>query len=384
MRIGILTENFVGLSGANDFLKHIIFSLESVAEARNLELYILLKAINYRRYKGIRRVIKKFQEKTQLKQPFSEFKKCKKIIYTQETPEKAIQEYNLDIIFPYMRFDKLSIPTIGYLYDCQHRHLPEFFNEEIIKARDSYFQDMINHYKKIIVNAQTVKDDLIKFFNARPEQIFVLPYTPKIDLRFYKDYSAQIKKYNLPARYFMMSNQFWIHKDHPTALRAFAEYLKTDSDMEFIFTGAMEDSRRPNYINELKQLVTDLGLENKIRFLGLIPKEEQLQIMKGAVAVIQTTLFEGGPGGGSVYDAAALGIPAIVSDIETNKGIKYERAHFFKAGDEYDLYKKMKDVVSKHYSKIPTPELIQQSKKNMQILGNSLADLLQAHKENND
>ena len=384
MKIGIITENFVNLSGANDFLKQIIVSLEAVAEARNLELYILLKAINYRRYKGIRRVIKKMQEKMQLKQAFSEFKKCKKIIYTQETPEKAIQEYNLDIVFPYMRFDTLSIPTIGYLYDCQHRHLPEFFNEDIIKARDTYFQDMINHYKKIIVNAQTVKDDLIKFFNARAEQIFVLPYTPKIDLRFYKDYSSKIKKYKLPARYFMMSNQFWVHKDHPTALRAFAEYLKTDSDMEFIFTGAMEDSRRPNYINELKQLVTDLGLENKIRFLGLIPKEEQLQIMKGAVAVIQTTLFEGGPGGGSVYDAAALGIPAIVSDIETNKGIKYERAHFFKAGDEYDLCKKMKDVVSKHYSKIPTPELIQQSKKNMQILGNSLVDLLQKHKENND
>lgn len=35
----------------------------------------------------------------------------------------------------------------------------------------------------------------------------------------------------------MMSNQFWVHKDHPTAFRAFAEYLKSDPEMEFILQG---------------------------------------------------------------------------------------------------------------------------------------------------
>ena len=375
MKIGIITENFVNLSGANDFLKQIIVSLEAVAHQQTLTLYLLLEDTETNTEKGIKAWINHYQKVRDLKLSFQEFKLCKKIIYKQENIVKVIQKYNLDIIFPYMKFNDLHTPTIGYLYDCQHRYLPEFFDAETRKARDSFFQCMINNYKTIIVNSKAVQKDLINFFNATSEQIFVLPYTPKIDLRFYKDYSSKIKKYKLPARYFMMSNQFWVHKDHPTALRAFAEYLKTDSDMEFIFTGAMEDSRCPNYVNELKQLLKDLKIENKVRFLGLIPKEEQLQIMKDAKAVIQTTLFEGGPGGGSVWDAISLGVPVILSDIITNQEVSYSRAHFFRVQDEHDLCKKMKDIVSKHYSKIPTPDLIKQSKKNMHILGNSLVQL---------
>ena len=375
MRIGNLTENFIGLSGANDFLKQIICSLDKVAKTSKLQSYILIYSPVQIFEKGVKGwwSRRKFYKNTIA--PFQEFKNIKKIIYHATLPIKAINKYKLDIVFPYTKPQSFDVPTIAYLYDCQHRYWPDFFSQEELAYRDSYFQEMVNHHKKIIVNAQTVKDDLIKFFNARPEQIFVLPYTPKIDLRFYKDYSAQIKKYNLPTRYFMMSNQFWIHKDHPTALRAFAEYLKTDSNMEFIFTGAMEDYRRPQYINELKQLVQDLHIEKKVRFLGLIPKEEQLQIMKGATAVIQTTLFEGGPGGGSVWDAISLGIPVVLSDISTNKEVIYSRAHFFKAQDEYDLCQKMKEVVNKHYSPIPTNDLINQSKQNMQILGDSLANL---------
>ena len=372
MKIGIITESFVGLSGANDFLKHIIYSLDLVAKEQNLELYILLKAIEYRRYKGLKRWLCKHQEPKRLKNIFKEFKNIKKIVYTQDVLDNVITQYHLDAVLPDTKLRPYSIPVIGYLYDCQHRHIPELFTEDEINYRNWYFGEMVKSHHKIMVNAHTVKEDLINFFGAQSEQIFVLPYTPKIDLRFYDDYSQKIKKYHLPARYFMMSNQFWIHKDHPTALRAFAQYLKTDSNMEFIFTGAMEDSRRPEYIQELKQLVKELNIEDKVHFLGLIPKEEQIQIMKGATALIQTTLFEGGPGGGSVYDAAALGIPAIVSDIKTNQEIQYDRVHFFKAQDVQDLCRKMQDVVKIDYPKISVEKLKQKSEENMKILGQEI------------
>lgn len=377
MRIGILSENFTGLSGASDFLKHIIFSMVSIADERQIEMYILIKVVEYRQYRGIKRWLNKQREIRRLKKFFKEFKQIKTIVYTQDTPEKAIYKYKLEGVLPYMRLEPLNTMTISYLYDCQHRHLPEFFNEGERTARDDYFQQMVNMHKKIIVNAQTVKDDLINFYQADQAHIFVLPYTPKIDLHFYNDFSKRIKKYNLPKRYFMMSNQFWVHKDHPTAFRAFAEYLKSDPEMEFIFTGAMNDYRRPEYITELQQIIKELKIEKNIRFLGLIPKEEQLQIMKGATAVVQTTLFEGGPGGGSVWDAISLGIPVILSDIKTNKTVEYRRVHFFHAKNAQDLCQKMQEVVKQNYKPIPVENLIEQSKKNIKKLGNYLIELIE-------
>lgn len=376
MRIGVLTENFTGLSGASDLLKHLIFSIASVANEHQIEIFILVKATEYRQYKGIKRWLSKLKEIRTLKNVFKEFKCAKIVAYTQDTPVQVIEKYKLKAVFPYMRLENLGVTTIAYLYDCQHRYLPEFFNERERTARDDYFQQMVNQHKKIIVNAQTVKDDLINFYQAEQAHIFVLPYTPKIDLHFYNDFSKRIKKYNLPKRYFMMSNQFWVHKDHPTAFRAFAEYLKSDPEMEFIFTGSMNDYRRPEYITELQQIIKELKIEKNIRFLGLIPKEEQLQIMKGATAVVQTTLFEGGPGGGSVWDAVSLGIPVILSDIKTNKAVEYKRVHFFHAKNAQDLCKKMQEVVKQNYKPIPVESLIEQSQTNMKILGNYLAKLI--------
>lgn len=50
--------------------------------------------------------------------------------------------------------------------------------------------------------------------------------------------------------------------------------------------------------------------------LTLILKLEQIEIMKDALGIIQTSLFEGGPGGGCVLDAISLETPSIVSNIQ--------------------------------------------------------------------
>ena len=77
MRVGMLTQNFTGLSGANDFLKHIIFSLQSVARNQKLELFILLDIFNYRRHKGVKRFFAKQREMRQARSIFKEFKNIK-------------------------------------------------------------------------------------------------------------------------------------------------------------------------------------------------------------------------------------------------------------------------------------------------------------------
>ncbi len=100
-----------------------------------------------------------------------------------------------------------------------------------------------------------------------------------------------------------------------------------------------EDGRRrfPEYVSGLHEEIADHGLKNSIIFLGYVSKLDQIQIMKKCIAVIQPTLFEGGPGGGAIYDSVALGIPSIVSDIEVNKEIDDDSVHLFHVGDPGDL-----------------------------------------------
>lgn len=81
--------------------------------------------------------------------------------------------------------------------------------------------------------------------------------------------------------------------------------------------------------------VSGKNLEHKIHLtLKLfdnfyIAKLDQIALLKKSIAVIQPTLFEGGPGGGASYDAISLGKPLIVSDIKVNQEIEQSERVFF-------------------------------------------------------
>lgn len=387
-KIAILTDPFMSWNGGVDFVKHLLLGLNSVAKEKKFELYVFVADANsYKKQKGIKRFLFKMREKLFLKlflkesHPiFEEFKGIKFVEYNTQNFKKILKKLHIDTILPSLSLENLDVPmqSIGYLYDCQHKYFPEFFHENDVKARDEFFSQMVNNAKKLIVNANSVKEDLIKFFNAKPENIFVLPFTPKLKLEYLDDNSEKIKKYNLPDKYFIISNQFWLHKDHPTAFKAFAELIKDQEyqDIQLICTGLMEDGRKPEYIDELKKLIEDLGCKDKIHCLGLIPKMEQIEIMKGSLAVIQPTLFEGGPGGGSVWDAISLGIPAIISDIPTNTEIQEKNIFFYKARDVEDLVLKMKIFLSQQIDYPSKAELIEKSNKNIKKLGDFLSNII--------
>ncbi len=388
-RIAISTENFMLWNGGIDFIKHIILALTSVAKSNNLEIFVFIKSDDsYKNYKGFNRIIKKINEKYlrnyiaySRNSNFSEFNNCKFILYSPSNIEKILKKFSIDCFLPHFnpRYFELKILNLGYLYDCQHKYYPEFFSEADVKSRESFFPVMVNSNKKILVNSKSVKDDLIKFFNANPDNICTLPFTPKVKKEYLANNSKLIKKYNLPKKYFLISNQFWLHKDHPTAFKGFAKLVKEPQyqDIKLICTGLMEDSRRPQYIEELKQLVVDLNCKEKIICLGLIPKIEQIEIMKGSLAVVQTTLFEGGPGGGSVWDAISLGKPSIVSDISTNLEIENEpTVTFFKTKDADDLADKMEKAANNLTIKYLDSELLAKSEENIKKLGNELLNII--------
>jgi len=74
-----------------------------------------------------------------------------------------------------------------------------------------------------------------------------------------------------------------------------------------------------------------------VQLLGVIPRADQIQVLRCAAAVVQPSLFEGWST--VIEDAKALGRPVIASDIAVHREQLegYEAAHLFKAGDAADL-----------------------------------------------
>ena len=125
-----------------------------------------------------------------------------------------------------------------------------------------------------------------------------------------------------------------------------------------ICTGSTLDHRNKHYFSEVLELIKSLNIKSSIKILNYIKKNEQISLMKKSIAVIQPTSFEGGPGGGSVKDAIALGVPTIISDISVNQEIKYKKNFFFRTNDYFDLSLKMENILKYKFQILNNKEII--------------------------
>ena len=363
--------------GGIDLLKNIINALHKGKDEYHLFLLVPVPG------KDIKSKIKKFIKKSVLhKSSFhgidnsiiSAFQKeypFVDIVFFPNSINKLgqkLEENNISLLFPcaYSLGYDFPVPWIAYLPDFQHKYLPEFFTKEECDQRDRTFQKRINDSPAFIVTSETAKDDIHKYFPDCKKNIYVIPFSPSPRDTWLEEHENVLPKFGLSenTRYFLISNQFWIHKDHPCAFKALSLLHQDEpyKDVHILCTGEVKDYRNPNYREELDSLNESLGVKNYVHFLGYISKEDQMELMKNCVAVVQPTLYEGSPGGGEIEDAVAIGQQSIVSDIPVNKEIQDVSVIFFEAGNETSLCEVMKQSISRNWKRPDNETLIARGK----------------------
>jgi glycosyltransferase involved in cell wall biosynthesis len=396
-RIGILCEHFIEWGGGVDFIRIVLYGLTvySQNQGKDRKIYLLVpkKTAWTKVFDLVKTAAKtaiglfsdrQFGKKKNIDYDhfILSFRRLNEgvvaVRYSQKTLQRISTQLRLDVILPCFAPvpTNFQIPWIGYLYDFQHQHLRSFFTDEEFEQRHNAFSKMIKEAGTIIVNAKQVKADAIRFHNIeRPDKIFSLPFCPVLDSAFFEQANDDIiSKYQLEREFFIISNQFWKHKDHITAIKAFRLFLDRigKSNVSLVCTGQTLDHRFPGYFAEVTALISSLSLEKNVIILGFIPKRDQLHLIKASIAVVQPTLFEGGPGGGAVYESVAYGIRSIVSDIMVNKEIEDPSVTFFSAGSSQDLASKMEQVYFAPY-RPPTAELLyDKSRERANSLGSAL------------
>jgi glycosyltransferase involved in cell wall biosynthesis len=103
-------------------------------------------------------------------------------------------------------------------------------------------------------------------------------------------------------------------------------------------TGSINSSDTDT-IQELKDTIERLQLENRVHLLGFISREDQVCLIKASEAMIQPSHFEGWNTG--IEDAKTLQHPVIASDIPVHREQLLEQAHYFDPNNAEDLAKKM-------------------------------------------
>ena len=279
-------------------------------------------------------------------------------------------------ILPLQKKIQLNTIGVGYIYDLQHVFYPRNFPKRDRDFRDKIFFDILNFYQKVLVNSCYIKKMIYKKYKNFSSKIYVIPFCPYPEKKLLFDNTDAVKIYNISNNFFLISNQFWKHKNHRIAFEAFKNFLKYNNNFILVCTGSTEDRRFPNYFFELKKEYSDLIKKRKILILGEIPKIHQINLLKKCTALIQPTLYEGGPGGFSAYEAVAYGVPVILSNIEVNKEIKNVNAYFFKSNNSYQLTKLMLNNINKSNTNLTNINILRKGNLNKKKLGNFLLRII--------
>ena len=362
-QIGIFGASMLEWGGGIDLLKNIINALHYDPDSYELFLFVPVpgndlksklkrtaqRMLGRNVFHGIdENVVSNMKEEY----PFLQ------VTYFANSPEglaQKVEETGIELLFPcaYSMKETFPVSWVSYLPDFQHKYLPDFFSKEEIEHRDVTIGRRVNDGDALIVTSETAREDIHKYYPECTKEIYAIPFSPAPRESWLNTKGSVLEKYGFPAgmKYFLISNQFWIHKDHPCAFKALAELhaIPGYEDIHIICTGATEDYRNPNYLNELNALNESLGVKENVHFLGYIPKIDQILLMKESIAVIQPTLYEGSPGGGEIEDAVSLGKRSIVSDIPVNLEIHEEIVTFFRSGSAQELKDAMKTVIDTPY-----------------------------------
>ena len=149
-----------------------------------------------------------------------------------------------------------------------------------------------------ITNSRFVKKKIIKTFSPFQSKIFALPFLPFQEKDFFFKKRDEIKKkYNIKDDFFFISNKFWKHKNHIVAFKAFEKLIKYKPNFCLVCTGETYDSRFPDHFKNLSKKFRKLINKGYIKILNVIPKNDQINLIRCSLGLIQPTLYEGGPGG---------------------------------------------------------------------------------------
>ena len=264
---------------------------------------------------------------------------------------KILKLLELDYIFPMMKhfyFEYLpDIKTISWIPDFQENYFHNFFSKKEIAFRIISQVNAAYSNGKLVLSSQSAYNDFLRLYPRSTCNVIIIPFVSFLCLEEESivSFDSLIKKYNINDNYFICSNQFWIHKNHMVLIEAVSILKKESINVQVFLTGREYDFRDPEYTVMLKNKVHDLGIENNVLFLGFIPRNEQIGLMKHAKAVIQPSLFEGW--NTTIEDAKYLGKEIIASDIPVHREQLNDLGVFFEPNSAYDLADKIKIIISK-------------------------------------
>lgn len=267
--------------------------------------------------------------------------------------------FDLDVIFapPYM-VEYTRKPTITWIPDFQHAHMPDVFSDSEVASRNDVFQAAARKANAVVLSSESAYADFKKLFPESINKVRVLRFASHVSEIIFKTNPLDVvEKYALPNKFYYLPNQFWKHKNHQVVLDALEICVKEIPEICVVCSGNLHEYRNPTYPSEFLAKIAIKKLRNHFIVLGLIERADVYALMRYCLSAIQPSLFEGWST--TVEEAKLLGKPILLSNIAVHVEQNPQNALYF---DPLDA-RQLADMMMKQW-RLLTPGVNSEIEKN--------------------
>ncbi len=237
-------------------------------------------------------------------------------------------------VIPFIHPHSVGHSTVTTIHDIGFLVRPELYDAHDRLRQITGLERARRHAAAVFSVSEVTKRDLVERAGFDEKKIIVTPLGVDHDrYRPHLDASRVREKYKLPASYFLYVGRVDAKKNLTTLIRAFASMTSdtklADRPKQYHLVIVGSSGFRAQ---EVRDLVRDLGIEDRVHFLNWVSEDELPFLYAGAEAFVFPSAYEGF--GLPVLQAMACGVPTVCSDIPALREVAGDAALFVEPFDE--------------------------------------------------
>lgn len=306
--------------GGRYYLHHLVKSVSSLPSEERIELRSIIWGANDQNEKDAFSEVRSFLgASVGIRFPQSifgrVFRRIRRFCAGTFGASDLFKKNGIDAFFPIPPCENSGIPYVFWLPDFQYLRRPDLMSETARSNLERYYFEHVHAASQIVLSSEDAQRDFAKVYPLFLDRTHVVRFCSIPDSEWWRlDPSLVADGYGLPDRFLIVCNQFTRHKNHLVLMKALNVLSQRGlDDIHLVCTGSTFDHRHEDYIGQVNAYLTEHGLERRVHILGLIPRAEQIALLRRSIAVVQPSLFEGWST--IVEDAKTLGKPILVSDL---------------------------------------------------------------------
>lgn len=276
----------------------------------------------------------------------NKFDFLRKVSFAINPYKTRINKTNISLLHVPVQYSpvySLKVPVITTMHDLQEFHFPENFSSQERIHRAINNKKALEESSHIFVSFNHIKKDLLKYYSLKDDKISVCP-PPFAESWFTKnDFTDLIvikNKYSLPNKFILYPAATWQHKNHLNLIKAIYKIKNEGNKISLICTGNKTDY----FEKVLTKEITELNLQEEVKFLGIIPESDLISLYKLTTLVVIPTMYEAGSG--PLYEAMRYNVPVICSNITSLPETMKNHEFVFSPDDIQEISEKIKKGIN--------------------------------------